>query len=96
MNSDSIRIGAQLLNGKDLSTLFVRPRPDSDRASVVVITGTGLPGMRATYQQTLFLPFVRFADCVVKRQGKQIAGGYFGNDWSFETGEFEFESQEGL
>jgi predicted esterase len=96
VNSDSIRIGAQLLNGKDLSTLFVRPRPDSDRASVVVITGTGLPGMRATYQQTLFLPFVRFADCVVKRQGKQIAGGYFGNDWSFETGEFEFESQEGL
>lgn len=96
VNSDGIRIGDQLLNGEDLSTIFVRPRPDSDRASVVVITGTGLPGMRATYHQTLFLPFVRFADCVVNRQGKQIAGGYFGNDWSLETGEFEFESQERL
>ena len=96
VNSDGIRIGNHPLEGADLSTIFVRPRPDSDRASVVVISGTGLAGMRSTFHQTLFLPFVRFADCVVSRQGKQIAGGYFGNNWSFKTGEFEFESSAGL
>ena len=95
VDSEAILVGEQRMAGNDLSTIFVRPRPDSDRASVVVIAGTGLPGMRDTYQQTLFLPFVRFADCVVNRQGKQIAGGYFGNDWSVETGEFEFEPEKG-
>ncbi len=87
-----VRLGQREIEGEDLSTIFVRPRPDSDRASVVVISGSGLAGMRASYRQSLFLPFIRFADCVVHRQGEPVAGGYFGNDWAVETGEFEFAS----
>ncbi len=93
VNRNGIQLGDRHLAGDDLSTIFVRPRPDSDRSSVVVITGSGLSGMRETYRQTLFLPFVRFADCVVRQNGEPIAGGYFGNDWSVERGEFEFASQ---
>lgn len=83
-----IDLGDRQLSGENLSTIFVRPRPDSDRASVVVVTGSGLPGMRSTYDQSLFLPFIRFADCVVHRDGEPIAGGFFGHDWSVEGGEF--------
>lgn len=74
--------------GSDLSAIFVRPRPGSDRASVIAMTGTGLPGLRSLFQRTLFVPFVRFPDVAVYRGGEPIAAGFFGSDWSVEKGEW--------
>ncbi len=95
-----VRVGNRYFRGDDLSTIFVQPRQDSDVASVVVVGGSGLAGMRATYPVSLFVSFVRYPDCLVTRPGQiggqnseNVAVGFFGADWSVENGEFAFEDQ---
>ncbi len=92
---DHVVIGGRPLLGSDLACLFLRPRPGSDHALVGVVSGTGLPGMRLTDRLPYFLSGVGYPDCTVigtdaLTQG--IAGiratGFFGVDWSVETGEW--------
>jgi len=92
-----VRIANRSLQGDDLSAIFVRPRRDSDIASVAVVSGTGPVGMRATYSVSFFTSFVRYPDCLVTRPGaasargsENMAAGFFGLDWSVENGEFVF------
>src|SRR5262249_40986198 len=72
-----------------------RPRPGSDLACVGVIGGTGPAGMRLTDRMPLFLSGVAFPDALVlgpealeKGAAGVRAAGFFGLDWSAETGEF--------
>jgi len=102
VHRDRIQLGDRTFEGDNLSTVFVRPRPDSDVASVVVIGGTGPAGTRSTYSLSLFTPFVRYPDCVIRRidrdgarDSRPVAAGYFGPDWSTENGEFVFSDPEG-
>ncbi len=95
-----IQLGQREFKGNDLSAIFIRPRPDSDIASVVVVSGTGPIGMRSTYPTSFFVPFVRYPDCVIaradavdNRRSEDLAAGYFGLDWSVENGEFVFSEQ---
>ncbi len=44
-----IRMGDKVMKGQDLGAYFVYPRPDSPTASVGVVAGTGIEGMKATY-----------------------------------------------
>ncbi|HNS22364.1 MAG TPA: alpha/beta hydrolase-fold protein [Sedimentisphaerales bacterium] len=95
-----VQVGDRAFRGDDLSVLFVRPRPDSDVASVVVIGGSGPAGMRAAYPVSLFVSSVRYPDCLVTRPGgtdarssENVAVGFFGLDWSVENGEFAFETE---
>ena len=90
-----IRVGDRELTGEDLACLFVQPRPDSDRALVGVIGGTGPAGMRLTDRLPYFLSGVAFPDCIVL--GSEVlakgtagirAAGFFGNDWSVAGGDF--------
>jgi dienelactone hydrolase len=92
-----IQIGTRTFTGDDLSCLFVRPRRDSAIASVGVVGGTGLSGMRLTDRQAYFLSGAAYPDCLVfssdeLTQGSEgvLAAGFFGNDWSVETGEFTY------
>ncbi|MHC4995182.1 MAG: alpha/beta hydrolase-fold protein [Planctomycetota bacterium] len=86
-----VRVGERVLEGADLSAMFVRPRPDSDVASVIAIGGSGVVGMNDVYRTSLFGPASRFPDLQVGRAGETIAAGYFGPDWSVKRGEFAFE-----
>jgi len=93
----TVTVGDRFFEGDDLSAIFVQPRPDSDIASVVVVSGTGPTGMRSTYPVSFFPSFVRFPDCVIarvdsqQRNGKEnVAVGYFGLDWSVNNGEFAY------
>lgn len=91
-----VQVGDREMRGDDLAAYFIRPRPGSEVASVVVVAGTGLAGMRSTYGDTFFGPATRFPDCLVLRAGKEvepIAAGYFGLDWSVVEGEFAFASE---
>jgi hypothetical protein len=95
VKSGSIRIGARETKGDDLACLFVRPRPGSDVASVGVVSGTGLKGMRLTDRLPFFVSGVGYPDCILfgpEALTKGLAGvkaaGFFGNDWSVEHGEF--------
>jgi poly(3-hydroxybutyrate) depolymerase len=90
-----VRLGRRTVSGDDLACLFIRPRPGSERASVAAISGSGLTGLRLTERLPYFSSGVAYPDCLLlgaKSLGEgskpPIAVGYFGADWSIETGEF--------
>ncbi len=91
----SVRIGEREQRGEDLACLFCRPRPGSDRASVAVISGSGLSGLKLTDRVPYFMAGVAYPDCTVfgtetltkGNDGVRVTG-YFGNDWSVDKGEF--------
>ena len=95
VHAGMIKAGNHQVTGSDLACLFVQPRHDSDNASVISISASGVTGMRLACKQSLFRPFVRYPDCVILRAppiGNDRAtvelAGYFGLDWSVENGEF--------
>jgi hypothetical protein len=89
-----IRVGGRL-TGSDLGCLFLRPRPGSARASVGVVGGTGVVGVRVTDRLPYFVSGVGYPDLLVLgpdalergTEGVRVAG-FFGNDWSVARGEF--------
>lgn len=92
-----VRIGLRELRGDDLACLLVRPIAGSETASVGVVAGTGLSGMRLANRVPYFVSGVAFPDCTVLRADTLSRGaagiratGFFGHDWRIETGEFGF------
>ena len=90
-----LRVGDRERTGDDLACLFIRPRPGSDKASVGVVTGTGLAGLRLAETPAYFTSGVAYPDCLVlgpetlaKGVEGVIAAGYFGEDWGVASGEF--------
>jgi poly(3-hydroxybutyrate) depolymerase len=90
-----VKIGPRSVTGEDLACLFIRPRPGSEAASVGVITGSGLTGLRLTERLPYFTSGVAYPDCLLLKaktllesSGAPIAAGYFGADWSVTSGEF--------
>ncbi len=90
-----VTVGDKKISGDDLACLFVRPRPGSDKASVGVVSGSGLPGSRLTDRLPYFVSGVAYPDCIVlgtETLTKGVEGvraaGFFGNDWSVTEGEF--------
>jgi predicted esterase len=90
-----VRIGRRTVTGDDLTCLFVRPRPGSDRASVGVVAGTGLTGLRQTDGLPYFTSGVAYPDWLLlgartlaQEYPAPMACGYFGADWDVESGEF--------
>ena len=89
----SVTVGERTFQGDDLGTVFIQPRPGSDVASVIAISGTGDVGMRTSNPISLFLPFVRYPDlmvCQAAVDGTQPIvhlAGYFGYDWSLQDAE---------
>jgi len=90
-----IRVGERTISRDDLGCLFIRPRPDSETASVGVVSGSGIIGMRLTDRRRYLSPGYALPDCVVLgpevltqgSAGIRVAG-FFGNDWSIVSGEF--------
>jgi hypothetical protein len=90
-----IEFGERVESGDDLACLFVRPRPGSDTATVGVVSGTSVAGMRLSDRLPYFVSGVAYPDCVVLdsrvlskgAEGLRVAG-YFGLDWQLATGEF--------
>ncbi len=91
----AVTIGEREFIGEDLACLFVRPRPGSDRALVGVVAGSGAAGMRLTERLPYFISGVGYPDCIVlgpdvlsEGTGGVRAAGFFGNDWSVDSGDF--------
>lgn len=83
--------------GDDLAVLMVRRRAGSRTASVAVIGGTGIEGMRATNRMRYFVPGVPYPDLLIMEAGVLTNGvsdvraaGYFGADWSVEAGDVQW------
>jgi poly(3-hydroxybutyrate) depolymerase len=90
-----VKIGEREQRGEDLACLFCRPRSGSDRASVAVISGSGVTGLKLTDRVPYFMAGVAYPDCTVfgaetlaKGNDGVLVTGYFGNDWSVDKGEF--------
>jgi pimeloyl-ACP methyl ester carboxylesterase len=89
-----VRVGTRVMTGNGFGVLVIRPRPDSDFASVAAVAGTGLPGMRITSLRPYLGAGFAYPDLVVldahrPQQSDIVVGtGFFGNDWSVENGEF--------
>ena len=95
VRSDAVLVGQRELTGSDLACLFVRPRPGSERATVGVVAGTGVTGMRLTERLPYFVSGVAYPDFIVLGPDVLTAGtagiraaGFFGTDWSVGAGEF--------
>jgi hypothetical protein len=89
-----MRVGDRTLNADNLACLFVRPRPNSDIASVGVVSGSGMTGMRLTDRLPVFVSGVAYPDWTLLSpdmltQGAKglLACGFFGQDWGLTTGE---------
>ena len=90
-----IHFGPYSLRGNDLGTYFMYPRPDSETASVCVVAGTGLEGMKALAPNDYFSGITGFPDLLIfstewLRSGMEgiRVSGFFGNDWSIDQGDF--------
>ena len=91
----NIQVGGKKFTGTDLACYFIWPRPDSQYASVGVVSGTGLTGLRAATENRYFVSGTGFPDLLIfsaemyntGAEGIQ-ATGFFGNDWSVEKGDF--------
>ena len=74
---------------------MIRPRKDSEFASVGVVSGTSLEGMQLTNFALYYHQYIGFPDIIIYDSGILNSdeegvkfSGYFGNDWSVERGEF--------
>ncbi len=95
VDGKKIKIGGKEFVGKDYACLFIRPRTDSKTAYVATVSGTGIEGMMLANFTLYHDQYMGFPDVVIynsdilKSEESGIkCTGYFGNDWSFEKGEF--------
>ena len=99
VTNGKVQIGKRTLKGKDLGVLFIRPRPNSEVASVGAVAGTGIVGMQLTNRRPYLGPGYAYPDVIVFNpdlisagdKGVEVAG-FFGLDWRIETGEFIWSS----
>ncbi len=89
IHDDRLEVGDRVFEGGDIGLLFIYPRKDSEVASVGVVAGTGLPGMRVTNQIPYFLSGAGFPDWIVygaemtQLGSKGVRGaGFFDDDWA--------------
>jgi pimeloyl-ACP methyl ester carboxylesterase len=93
-----VKVGERELKDEDLGCLFLQPRPGSDNACVGVIAGSGPAGMRLNDRLPYFVSGVGYPDLLVlgpETLTKGTAGlkcaGFFGSNWSVDTGEFVWQ-----
>ena len=80
--------GGKSFKGEDLGAYFVYPHPVSDKASVGVVAGSGVSGMRATSPNNYISGITGFPDIMIFRADILRDGlsamehvGFFDNDW---------------
>jgi hypothetical protein len=93
----SIQVGGKTLAGQDLACVFLRPRTDSDRASVAVVSGSGDVGQRLTNRLPYFLAGTGFPDWMIldhnlylQGVGGIVGAGFFDNSWKLAPSESEW------
>lgn len=92
-----IVFGNNILKGDDLGAYFIYPRSGSDTASVGVIAGTGILGMKATVKNNYFAGFNGYPDLLIFDTGYVKEGldgilisGFFNNQWKIDKNLFHF------
>jgi dienelactone hydrolase len=91
---DSWQVPGQAANN-EAAVMMIRPRPGSNVASVGAIGGTDVRSMRASNRIPIFSSGTGYPDLLIVspdflEKGAEAVRltGYFGHDWSFESGEW--------
>jgi pimeloyl-ACP methyl ester carboxylesterase len=92
---DAVEFGGESVKRADVSCFFVRPRAGSETASVGVVSGTGIAGLRLSNLVMYLEPGLGLPDLTVftsevlkGEEAGVIISGFFGPDWSMGSGEF--------
>jgi pimeloyl-ACP methyl ester carboxylesterase len=95
VKANRVEVDGKSYKGDDVCALFVRPRPGSETASVGVVGGTGVEGMRLSHIVRYLEPgqglpdlTVFEGDIVKKGDAGVLLSGFFGLDWSVAAGDF--------
>ncbi|MFC6858110.1 prolyl oligopeptidase family serine peptidase [Zunongwangia atlantica] len=95
VSNGEIEIGSKILKGSQYGTYFIYPNNDNASTSIGVISATGVEGMHAAYandylENGTFFPDVMVFDSAMPKAGLPGVkfGGFFGNNWSLEMGNF--------
>lgn len=93
-----IKVGNQTFEGDDLGALFLYPRSDSDVASIAVISGTGVKGMKAVTANQYFSggsgfpDYFIFKSSMLKDGSESVIGaGFFDNNWKLDSDNAAFQ-----
>lgn len=85
-----VKLGDETYTGQDLGVYFTYPRADSQIASVSVVAGTGLSGMKAAWANQYFAAGSGFPDYLIftadmPRDGAKAikATGFFDHNWQY-------------
>jgi dienelactone hydrolase len=88
VDQEGVTVGGKRVAGDALACLFIRPRPGSDTASVGVVAGTGISGIRLAGRVPYFSSGVAVPDWIVLGPEAMTEGvggvrgaGFFGNAW---------------
>ncbi|RPD96695.1 alpha/beta hydrolase [Aureibaculum marinum] len=97
VKNNQVSFGDKKLSGNQWGLYFTVPRKDSDIATIGVVTATGNEGMKAAYANHYLVNGTTFPDVVlfdnqILSQGINAVkqAGFFGNDWTIENGDFEW------
>lgn len=95
VSKTEIRFGDRHFEGDNLGIYFVYPRSGSETASVGVVAGTGIKGMKATFGNDYISGVNGYPDLLIFNSdfaniglGAIQLSGFFGSDWSVENGDF--------
>jgi predicted esterase len=95
VEKNRLNVGDKVWNGDDLAAYFVWPIRSSAIASVGVVTGTGIKGMKAAYANQYFAGASGFPDFMVYGLNMLNSGapevkiaGFFNQDWRLEEGNY--------
>lgn len=91
---NKVTAGGKEWTGEDLSASFVWPLTGSDIASVGVVSGSGLMGMKAAYANQYFAGASGFPDFMIYNAKMLMTGvdevkmaGFYDNEWKLSEGE---------
>ena len=95
IKNGEIKFGDNILKGDDMGAFFIYPRSDSDTASVGVVAGTGIKGMKAAVKNNYFAGFNGYPDLLIFNTGYVKEGldgilvsGFFNNRWEIDKDMF--------
>ncbi|GAB3919047.1 alpha/beta hydrolase [Larkinella terrae] len=90
----AVSVGNERFTGNDVSVYFSWPRSDSPKASVAVVSGTGLAGLKAADANQYFAAGSGFPDFMIFGLDMAKDGikgvrqaGFFDNNWKLESRE---------
>jgi pimeloyl-ACP methyl ester carboxylesterase len=100
VSRDGVKVGGRAVRGDDLCCIFVRPRSRSATASVGVVSGSGIVGLRLANRLPYLNPGINLPDCTIFNSEVLANGdpgvlvtGFFGLDWSVEKGEMVWNAR---